>query len=349
MKFVTNLSARSGLSLPLLLPLFALACGSSSPKPAAPAEPAPVAAAPPPAPEPAPAKPATPEPPPIPEAPPPTPPGPPKPHVAKALAFLPPDAQAVIGFDVPRIASTPLGDKFRQAFLGASLPKPCESLTAGQFGNIVVGAAGGGKVVVVLDGKLPERGMVACLEAGVKTKGAKAEIKTVAGHKFHYVTGSSDDNGWITWTKNAVVMANSEAALTQALDAKAGKLAGDLAQLSLQVDHGHMVWGAGIIPAAHLAALGLSADVVGGPVTVRASVDIAGDTDIDVVLGCATPDAATVLANAMRPLVGQLRSAPNTAPLVASLKLGVHGKDIHAMAKLDAELTRKLIEAMNVK
>ena len=345
MKFVTNISVRSGLSL---LPLLAFACGSSSPQPAAPAEPAPVAATPP-APEPAPAKPATPEPPPIPEAPPPTPPGPPKPHVAKALAFLPSDAQAVIGFDVPRIASTPLGDKFRQAFLGASLPKPCEALTAGQFGNIVVGAAGGGKVVVVLDGKLPERGMVACLEAGVKTKGAKAEVKTVAGYKFHYVTGSSDDNGWITWTKNAVVMANSEAALTQALDAKAGKLAGDLAQLSLQVDHGHMVWGAGIIPAAHLAALGLSADVVGGPVTVRASVDIAGDTDIDLVLGCATPEAATALANAMRPLVGQLRSAPNTAPLVANLKLGVHGKDIHAMAKLDAELTRKLIEAMNVK
>jgi hypothetical protein len=345
MKFVTNLPLRTaGLSL---LPLLALACGSSSPKPAPPAEPPPVAAAPP-QPEPAP-KPAAPEPPPIPEAPPPLQPGPPKPHVSKALAFLPPDAQAVIGFDVPRIASTPLGDKFRQAFLGASLPKQCESLNAGQFGNIVLGAGGGGKVVVVLDGKLPERGMVACLEAGVKAKGAKAEVKTVAGHKLHYVTGSSDDNGWITWTKNAVVMANSEAALTQALDAKATKLAGDLAQLSLQVDHSRMVWAAGIIPVAHLAAFGIPADVVGGPVSVRASVDIAGDTDIDVVLSCATPDAAAALANAMRPLVGQLRSAPNTAPLVANLKLGVHGKDIHAMAKLDAELTRKLIDAMNVK
>src|SRR5436190_2958069 len=150
---------------PSLLPLLALACGSSSPKPAAPAEPAPVAATPPPAPEPAPAKPAAPEPPPIPEAPPPTPAGPPKPHVSKALAFLPADAQAVIGFDVPRIAGTPLGDKFRQAFLGASLPKPCESLSAAQLGNIVLGVAAGGKVVGVSDGKLPERGMVACIEA----------------------------------------------------------------------------------------------------------------------------------------------------------------------------------------
>jgi hypothetical protein len=99
----------------------------------------------------------------------------------------------------------------------------------------------------------------------------------------------------------------------------------------------------------HLAGFGIPADVVGGPVTVRASVDMASDTDIDVVFGCATPEAATALANAIRPLVGQLRSAPNTAPLVANLKLGVHGKDIHAMAKLDAELTRKLVEAMNIK
>lgn len=342
MKFVTNLPLRTaGLSL---LPLLALACGSISSKPAAPAEPSPVASAPPPAP----AKPAAPEPPPIPEAPPPVLPGPPKPHVPKALAFLPPDAQVVIGFDVPRIANTPLGDKFRQAFLGANLPKPCESLTAGQFGNIVIGAGGGG-MVVVLDGKLPERGVVACVEAGVKAKGAKAEVKTVGGHKFHYVTGSSDDNGWITWTKTAVVMADSEAALIQALDAKATKLAGDLAQLSLHVDHGRMVWAAGIIPAAQLAAFKVPADVVGGPVSVRASVDMAGDTDIDVVFGCATPEAATALANAIRRLVGQLRSAPNTAPLVANLKLGVYGKDIHAMSKLDADLTRKLIDAIHVK
>lgn len=346
MKFVTNLPLRTaGLSL---LPLLALACGSSSPRPAAPAEPPPVASAPPPAPEPAPPRQAAPETPPIPEAPPPVPPGPPKPHVPKALAFLPPDAQAVIGLDVPRIAKTPLGDRFRQALLGASLPKPCEALTAGQFGNIVIGAGSGG-MVVVLDGKLPERGTVACVEGGMKAKGAKAEVKTVGGHKFYYVTGSSDDNGWITWTKTAVVMASSEAALTQALDAKAAKLAGDLAQLSLQVDHGRMVWAAGIIPAAQLAAFGVSADVVGGPVSVRASVDMAGDTDIDVVFGCATPEAASALANAIRRLVGQLRSTPDTAPLVANLKLGVYGKDIHATSKLDADLMRKLIDAVHIK
>jgi hypothetical protein len=332
----------------LLLSVLALACSSSSPKPAAPAEPPPVAAAPPAQPAPA-ATPAAPELPPIPEAGPPVKAGPPRPHVPKALAFLPSDAHAVVGIDVPRIAGTPLGDKFRQAFLGAKLPAPCEALSASQFGNMVIGISGGGKVVVVVDGKLPERGMVSCLEAGVKAKGAKAEVKTVGGRTFHYVTGSSDDNGWITWTKTAIVMANSEAALVEALDAKASKLTGDLASLSLQVDHGRMVWAAGLVPAAALAGLGIPADVVGGPVTVRASVDMANDTDIDVVLGCVSPAAATSLANAVRPLVGQLRSAPNTAPLVAGLKLGVHGSEVHATARLDAELTRKLIEALNVK
>jgi hypothetical protein len=93
----------------------------------------------------------------------------------------------------------------------------------------------------------------------------------------------------------------------------------------------------------------VSADVVGGPVSVRASVDMAGDTDIDVVFGCATPEAAAALTNVIRRLVGQLRSAPDTAPLIANLKLGVHGKDIHVTSKLDADLMRQLIEAIHIK
>jgi hypothetical protein len=191
--------------------------------------------------------------------------------------------------------------------------------------------------------------MVACVEAGVKTKGAKAETKMVGGRKFHYVAGSSDDNGWITWTKTAVVMANSEAALTAAVDPKAAKLSGDLAALSTQVDHGRMVWGAGIVPAASLAALGISADAIGGPVSVRVTLDMAADTDIDVVLGCASPAAATSMGNALKAIVGPIRSAPSTAPLLAGLRLGVHGSEVHATARIDADLTRKLIEMLNLK
>jgi hypothetical protein len=332
----------------LVLSSLVLACGSSSPKPAAPAAPA---APPPPAvaePAPTPVAPAA-ELPPIPEAPPPAKAGPPRPHVAKALVFLPPDTQAVIGFDVPRLAGTPLGAKLRQAFMGAQLPAACEALTAGQFGNVVVGAVVNGKVVIVVDGKLPEPAMVACVEAGVKTKGAKAASKTVGGRKFHYVTGSSEDNGWITWTKTAVVMANSEAALTEAVDPKAIKLAGDLAALSAQVDHGRMLWAAGIVPAAPLARLGIPADALGGPVAVRATLDMAADTDIDLVLGCASPAAATAVGNALRALVAPIRSAPNTAPLLAGLRLGVHGSEVHATARIDADLTRKLIEMLDMK
>jgi hypothetical protein len=331
----------------LVLSSLVLACSSSSSKPAQPAQPAPVASAPPAA-APA-ATPAPPELPPIPEAPPPAKPGAPRPHVARALAYLPADAQVVIGADLPRIASTPLGDKVREAILGINKPAACETLSAAQFGNVVLGANGSGKVLFVLDGKLDERATLACFEAAVKAKGATLQTKTLAGRKVYYATGSAADNGWVTWTKNGVVLASSEAALTEALDPNAPKVAGDLAALVAGADHGRMVWVAGIVPAAGLAAAGISADMAKGPVSIRAGIDIATDTDVDVVIGCSTPAVAASVGDAVRALIAPMRNSPGAAPLLAGLRLGVHGSEIHATARLDASITRKLIDAVNVK
>jgi len=333
-----------------LLSALALACGSSASKPAAPAEPPPAAA---PVAEAEPAKPAA-EPaepalPPIPEAPPPAPPGAPRPHVVKALAYMPADTQVVIGVDVPRVAGTPLGDKLRESLLGAKLPAPCETLTAAQFGNVVIGTNGSGKVVVVLDGKLAERAAIACVEAGVKAKGAKAQSKMVAGRRVHYVTGSTDDNGWLTWTKTGILLASSEAALVEALDPKAAKLGGDLAALAMQTDHGRMLWAAGLVSPASLAALGAPSGTVTAPLALRAGVDIAADTDVDLVLGGSTPAGAAAMADGLRALLAPMRSSPTTAPLLAGLRLGVHGSDVHVTARLDAAITRSLINAVNVK
>jgi hypothetical protein len=333
-----------------LLSALALACGSSSSKPAAPAAAPPPAAAPAAEAEPPPpARPAEPELPPIPEAPPPVQPAAPRPYVVKAMAYLPADTQVVIGVDVPRVAGTPLGDKLRAALLSDKVPAACEALSAAQFGNVVIGTNGSGKVVVVIDGKLAERTAIACLEAGVKAKGAKAQSKTVAGRKVHYVTGSTDDNGWITWTNGGIVMASSEAALKDALDPKTAKLGGDLAALTAQTDHGRMVWAAGVVSPASLAAIGAPAGAVPGPLALRAGVDIAADTDVDLVLGGSTPAGAAAMADALRALLAPMRSAPSTAPLFAGLRLGVHGSDVHVTARLDADITRKLIDAVNIK
>jgi hypothetical protein len=333
-----------------LLSALALACGSSSSKPAAPA---PVAAPPPAAPvadaEPPPATAPAPELPPIPEAPPPAQPGAPRPHVVKAMAYMPADTQVVIGVDVPRVAGTPLGDKLRASLLSGKLPAPCGALSAAQFGNVVIGTNGTGKVVVVFDGKLAERAAIACLDAGVKEKGAKAQTKIVAGRKVYYVTGSSDDNGWITWTKGGILLASSEAALTDALDPRTATLGGELAALTAQTDHGRMVWAAGVVSPASLAALGAPAGSVSGPLPLRAGLDIAADTDVDVVLGGSTPAGAAAMAEGLRALLAPMRSAPSTAPLFAGLRLGVHGSDVHVTARLDADITRKLIDAVNVK
>jgi hypothetical protein len=331
-----------------LLSALALACGSSSSKPAAPAA-APPPAAPAAQAEPPPAKVAEPELPPIPEAPPPAHPGAPRPHVVWAMAYLPSDTQVVIGVDVPRVAGTPLGDKLRASLVSGNLPAPCEALSAAQFGNVVIGTNGSGKVVVVIDGKLAERAAIACLEAGVKAKGAKAQTKMVAGRKVHYVTGSADDNGWITWIKGGVVLASSEAALADALDPKTAKLGGDLAALAAQTDHGRMVWAAGVVSPAALAALGAPSGSVAQPLALRAGVDIAADTDVDIVLGGSTPSGAAALADGLRALLAPMRSAPNTAPLFAGLRLGVHGSDVHVTARLDADITRRLIDAVNIK
>jgi hypothetical protein len=330
----------------LVLSALALACGSSSPKPT---EPAPVAPepAPAPAPEPAPAPAA--ELPPIPEAPPPAQPGAPRPHVAKALAYLPADTQVLLGFDVPRIAGTPLGAKVREAIVGAQLPPPCAALRADQFGNVVVGANGAGKAVVVFDGKVAERAAMACVEAAMKTKGAKLDNKTIAGRKVYFVTGSSDDSGWITWTKTAILLASSEAALTEALTPSSPKLTGDLAALSARVDHNRMVWGASSVPVAALGAFGVPAGKFTGALGVRGTVDIAAETDVDVVIGLASPNEATALGDVIRGLLAPLRSTPSAAPLFAGFRLGVHGSDVHMIARLDADLTRQVIDQLNIK
>ena len=342
---------RPGMRFFSLLSALALACGSSASKPAAPAAPPPAAA---PVAEAEPVKPAA-EPaaepalPPIPEAPPPAPPGAPRPHVVKALAYMPADTQVVIGVDVPRVAGTPLGAKLREAFVGADVPPACRTLSAAQWGNLVIGTNGAQKFVVVVDGKLPERAALACVEAGVKAKGAKLQNKTIRGRKVYYITGSADDNGWVAWLKDAVIMASSEAALVDALDTKTDKLSGDLAALTAQADHGRMVWAAGVVSPASLTAFGAPAGAVPGPIALRAGVDLAADTDIDVVLGSSTAAGAAAIADGLRTLIAPMRSAPSTAPLLTGLRLGVHGSDVHVTARLDADITRKLIDAVNVK
>jgi hypothetical protein len=332
----------------LVLPALALACGSSSPKPAAPVAAAP-APAPEPAPAPAPAPPAAPALPPLPEAPPPAAPSAAKPYVAKALAYLPPDTQVLIGIDVPRIAGTPLGAKLRGALLGAKLPAPCAALSPALFGNIVLGRNGGEKFVAVVDGKLGERTAIACVEAGIGQKGGKLERKTLGGRKVYYVTGSAKDNGWVTWTKTGAVMASSEAALSEALDPKSVKLGGELAALTAKVDHARMVWGAAIVQASALQAMGVPLSGVTGSISVRAGIELAAETDLDIVLGFPSPGAATATADTLKAMIAPLRSQPNVAPLLSGLSLGVYGSDIHLVARLDAAVTSKLIEAIDVK
>lgn len=332
--------------------LIVAACGASSPAPA-PAAAAPTAApgavtqapatASPPAAQPVPA-------PALPEAPPPSPPGAPRPHVAKALSYIPARAKFVIGLDVAATARTPVGDKLRAAFAGPDIPAACQTLTVADFGHVVFGALGDGGVVVVLDGKLGERALISCAEAAAKAHGGKLESKTIRGRKAWHISGSAQDNGWLVWLPGGgLVLANSEPALTEALDPKAAKVGGDLAQLVAQVDQSRMIWAAGVVPADVIPNLGLPPGVVTGAVSLRAAIDLASATGLDVVLGFSTADEALRVADVLRQLVAKLRSSPDSAPFVADVRLGVYDRSLHVMARLDADATHKLIDAVHTK
>jgi hypothetical protein len=266
------------------------------------------------------------------------------------LKLLPADVELVLGIDVPRIATTPLGVKLRSAFTGEQVPAACQALSAAQFGNLVLGALHEGGAVATLDGKLPEAKLKPCLDEAAKAHGGKVETKTVAGRKTLHIAGSDKDNGWLTWQRAGAgaILASSEAALASALDPKTAKLGGDLAAIVGQADQARMIWLAAMVPPDMIAKAGLPAGTINGPVSVRAGIDVAGDTQIDVVLGFASADEAAAVANATRALVGKLRQS-DIGPLLAGLQLGVFGNTLHLVGKLDAQLTNSVIDAIKVK
>lgn len=329
--------------------LVVAACGARSPSPAPAAPtlaPAPVAQAPAPAPPP----PAPPAPAPaLPEAPPPVPAGAPRPHVTKAMSYIPARAKFVVGLDAAAVARTPVGDKLRAAFAGPEIPAPCQALTAAQLGHIVFGATGDGSIVI-FDGNLGERAMSACARATAKVHGGKLESKTIRGRKASHIAGSAQDNGWIAWLPaGGFVLASSEAALTEALDPKAAKVGGDLAQLVAQVDQSRMLWAAGVVPADAIPAMGLPAGIVTGAVSLRAAIDLASATELDVVLGFTTAGEAGRVAEVIRQLAAKLRSSPDLAPFAADVRLGIFDRSLHVMARFDADITHKLIDAIHAK
>jgi hypothetical protein len=275
--------------------------------------------------------------------------GTPDPHVAKALALLPAEANIIFGIDVPRLAATPLGDKFKAALVANGMPSTCDKLDVGQFGDVTF-AAGNGNLVAVISGKLPEKVIVPCIDAGMKAKGGKLANKKISGRKVYFGTGGSDDdNGWTTWNKAGVpLFATSEASITAALDAKSPKVGAELTALANKADHTHVAWIAGRLPADMLAALGMPPGLVGGDVSFHGWLDQSAGTQLDVVIGFTTPDEANKMNDHLRQMLEPMRANPDIAQVVSGLQLGAHGNELHAVLALDEATTAKLLEAMNV-
>lgn len=345
--------------------LVLIACGSSSkPAPAgptagAPPSPPPVeanqASEPPEPPEPP-----APEPPPLAEAPAWTP-TKPRPHVAKALAQFPADSRLVIGLDMARLASTPMGEALHAVLLKSTdkLPASCTKLSAAKLGEVVVATAGvagpggvstGDAAVGIADRAILERDVIPCMKDVMKGKGGELKSKKVAGRTVHYAAGVPDSNGWITWTKDGVpIFAGGEAWLTTTLDPKAPKLGASLADLATRADHGRMIWAAIELAPAQLRDLGLPEGLLSAPAGLRLGLDLAQEFELDLVATFASADEASRIAALLRAQINELRRSPATASFLSDVRLGLHGTELRLIIRLDAGTTTMLIELLNLK
>ncbi len=327
------------------------ACGSSPP-PAAPA-PALVEPSPSPAQPEAGAPAPTPEPAPLPPAPPWDAPGAPPSYVSAALVQVPASVRYVAAIDLPRLAGTPVGDKLREALIGAAveLPASCKSLNPTALGNVILAGGGdGGELVGIAAGKMAERPVITCLTALVKSRGGALKNKKLAGRTAYYATGSADDNGWITWTRAGTpIMAGDEAMLTATLDAKAAKISPELAALVASADHRRMMWGAAKVTSAEVQTLPVPAGMVTGPVTIRFGIDLGAELELDVAFGFASTEEANRVAQELRKQLGEVRQGPPLDSLLRDVKLGVHGRDLRVIIHLDAAATTQALGFLNMK
>ena len=281
----------------------------------------------------------------------------PRPHVLRALAQIPADARFVAGLDVPRLAKGALGDLMRDAFskLESSLPPSCSSIDAARFGELVVAGSGeggrtGGAVVAFLGHALQERQVIPCLTEVMKRKGGALARKQVSGRAAYFATGTSDDNGWLTWTPAGdPILAGSEAWLAATLDPRAGKIAPALADLASRADHRRMIWAAAEIRPDHLRALGLPDGLIAAPVAVRAGVDATDELDLELVVTSRTATEAKALGAQLHARIAQLRRDPALAPIVKDARLSVYGAELRATLHLDALMTSSLAGAVHLK
>jgi hypothetical protein len=272
-------------------------------------------------------------------------PGAPRLHVARALAQVPAGAQFVVGFDVPRLMSAPISAVLRDALFKqiAQVPAACSPLSAVTAGE-VVGAGGGiggqtrGAMVVFFGPGLREKELVSCAKDVMKSKGGELKTKQVAGLTAYYASGTSDDNGWVTWTKAGTpIVAASEVWLAATLDPKAPKIAPELADLALHVDHARMAWVAARVSPKLVRDLGLPLGLT-APVAMRVSADFTSEIDVDVVLTFETADEANQFATLVRTYVDQMRQTP-FRQFAANVRLGMNGPAVRVMVHLDATAT----------
>lgn len=271
--------------------------------------------------------------------------GSPRSHVARALAQVPAGAKFVAGFDVPRLMSAPISAVLRDALFkhSSQVPAECSPLSAVTAGEVVVAGAGtGGQTgdawVAFFGPGLRETDVVPCAKDVMKSKGGELKTKQVAGLTAYYASGTSDDNGWMTWTKaGAPIFANSEAWLAATLDPKAPKIAPALADLALHVDHARMAWVAAEVSPKLVRDLGLPLGLA-APVAMRASADLTSEIDVDVVLAFKTADEANQFATLVRTYVGQARQTP-FRQFVANVRLGMNGTEVRVMVHIDATAT----------
>jgi hypothetical protein len=142
------------------------------------------------------------------------------------------------------------------------------------------------------------------------------------------------------------LLATTEPAVTAALDPKAAKISADLVAHTNKADHGRMVWVAGVMSNAEMSQLGMPPGTLKGGATVRAWVDLGTETDIDVVIGFESAEEAKAFDQHVRQMIAPMSQIPDVAKMLPGLQLGVHGSELHIVAKLDQATTEQFVNEL---
>lgn len=237
------------------------------------------------------------------------------------LAAFPAAVTAVVGFDVPALASSPLVQRHvgellarepEAARLLREFATMCGLTPEVDIDELLVGVEADGGAMLVARGRFEELRIVACVGTAVAAKGGTVEPRPGEPTPHYVVHGSPGEKDHFLGfaAPRTVIVSDRELLMKQALDAKAPRLmaqAGLAAQVKSVSASGAAAWGAGLVPPGvgeRLVAL-TGGRVVRPPTTIAVRVELTTGVAAQLEVELESPADAEALAAFVREQLAQ--------------------------------------------